>query len=156
MTDVCFHRLRVAEVVAETADSRSLIFDLPAGQAERFGYRPGQFLTLRIPSDRCGSVARAYSLSSSPHVDRRPKVTVKLSSISEWRAFLIGLFKFRQQAPITLGVDAVVIAPVGHGRYGHSGLAWRRTTFEEIQGRKLFLASIPAAHCCRRREDDAG
>jgi 3-ketosteroid 9alpha-monooxygenase subunit B len=77
MADVFFHRLRVAEVIAETPDSRSLVFDVPAGQAGRFAYRPGQFLTLRIPSDRCGSVARAYSLSSSPHVDARPKVTVK-------------------------------------------------------------------------------
>jgi 3-ketosteroid 9alpha-monooxygenase subunit B len=66
------YRLRVTEVVAETADACSLVFDSPG-----FDYRPGQFLTLRIPSDRCGSVARCYSLSSSPHVDSSLKVTVK-------------------------------------------------------------------------------
>ncbi|MQA83868.1 MAG: 2Fe-2S iron-sulfur cluster binding domain-containing protein [Streptosporangiales bacterium] len=66
-----FRRLRVAEVVAETADTRSFVFDAD------LDYRPGQFLTLRIPSDRCGSVARSYSLSSSPHVSGRPAVTVK-------------------------------------------------------------------------------
>ncbi len=66
------YRLRVAEVIPETADSCSLVFeDAP------FSYRPGQFLTLRIPSDRSGSVARCYSLSSSPHVDDRLQVTVK-------------------------------------------------------------------------------
>jgi 3-ketosteroid 9alpha-monooxygenase subunit B len=77
MAEVWFHRLRVAEVVDETPDARSLIFDVDAQQAHRFHYRPGQFLTLRVPSDLCGSVARAYSLASSPHADARPKVTVK-------------------------------------------------------------------------------
>ncbi|TDD85947.1 ferredoxin--NADP reductase [Saccharopolyspora karakumensis] len=69
-----FHRLRVAEVVEETADARSVVFDV---DTTRLPYRPGQFLTLRIPSDRCGSVARAYSLSSSPITDARLAVTVK-------------------------------------------------------------------------------
>lgn len=69
-----FHRLRVAEVVEETADARSVVFDV---DTTRLPYRPGQFLTLRIPSDRCGSVARAYSLSSSPVTDGRLAVTVK-------------------------------------------------------------------------------
>lgn len=65
--------LEVAEVIEETADARSIVFDAPTG----FDYRPGQFLTLRIPSDRTGSVARCYSLASSPHVGEAPKVTVK-------------------------------------------------------------------------------
>jgi len=66
------YRLRVRAVVRETPDAYSIVFDSPG-----FDYRPGQFLTLRIPSDRCGSVARCYSLSSSPHVDDTLKVTVK-------------------------------------------------------------------------------
>lgn len=60
-------RLRVAEVVEETADAKSIVFEGPA-----LPYRPGQFLTLRI-----GDVARSYSLSSSPHMDDRLAVTVK-------------------------------------------------------------------------------
>lgn len=71
MADGEFRRLRVTEVVAETDEARSLVLD------GDFGYRPGQFLTLRIAGDRPGPVARSYSLSSSPHVDRRPAVTVK-------------------------------------------------------------------------------
>ncbi len=69
--------LRVAAVIAETADACSLVFDVPEELRERFTYQPGQFLTLRIPSDRTGSVARCYSLASSPHTDDQPKVTVK-------------------------------------------------------------------------------
>ncbi|MDF2824049.1 MAG: 3-ketosteroid-9-alpha-hydroxylase, partial [Mycobacterium sp.] len=72
--------LEVADVIAETADARSLVFKVPDGAtvaAEKLRYTPGQFLTLRIPSDRTGSVARCYSLCSSPHTDSALTVTVK-------------------------------------------------------------------------------
>ncbi|MFT3900856.1 MAG: ferredoxin--NADP reductase [Gordonia sp. (in: high G+C Gram-positive bacteria)] len=70
--------LTVAEVVDETADARSIVFEVPADKSDKFtDYDPGQFLTLRIPSDQTGSVARCYSLSSSAATDDKPKVTVK-------------------------------------------------------------------------------
>ena len=76
MSPVLFHKLRVAAVVAETADSCSLVFDRPPARADRFDYEPGQFLTLRVPGPD-GPVARCYSLSSSPHADQQLRVTVK-------------------------------------------------------------------------------
>jgi 3-ketosteroid 9alpha-monooxygenase subunit B len=72
--------LQVADVIEETADARSLVFTVPAGAdipAERLRYAPGQFLTLRVPSDRTGSVARCYSLCSSPFTGDPMTVTVK-------------------------------------------------------------------------------
>lgn len=69
--------LRVAQVIAETTDANSLVFEVPEQARAKFAYQPGQFLTLRIPSDRTGSVARCYSLASSPFTDDLPKVTVK-------------------------------------------------------------------------------
>ncbi|MEV6767683.1 ferredoxin--NADP reductase [Nocardia sp. NPDC051030] len=69
--------LRVSAVINETADSCSLVFDVPEELRERFTYQPGQFLTLRIPSELTGSVSRCYSLASSPYTDDKPKVTVK-------------------------------------------------------------------------------
>ncbi len=69
--------VRVAEVIDESADARSLVFAIPDDQRDLFAYRPGQFLTLRVPSEQTGSVARCYSLASSPHTDAAPKVTVK-------------------------------------------------------------------------------
>lgn len=71
MSDHAPRQLTVKEVVRETADAHSLVFDGP-----RLDYRPGQFLTLRIPSDSMPT-ARCYSLSSSPDVDDLLKVTVK-------------------------------------------------------------------------------
>lgn len=67
----------VADVIPESVDAYSLVFAIPDDQRHRFSYRPGQFLTLRVPSERTGSVARCYSLASSPHTDPALKVTVK-------------------------------------------------------------------------------
>ncbi|BBZ57343.1 ferredoxin--NADP reductase [Mycolicibacterium phocaicum] len=72
--------LVVADVVAETNDARVLVFKTPDGSdipPERLKYSPGQFLTLRVPSTRTGSVARCYSLCSSPHADEALTVAVK-------------------------------------------------------------------------------
>ncbi|NBH06586.1 ferredoxin--NADP reductase [Amycolatopsis sp. SID8362] len=70
------YTLTVADVVVETPDARSVVFEIPPEHASAFSYRAGQFLTLKIPSDRTGSVARCYSLSSAPH-ENRVQVTVK-------------------------------------------------------------------------------
>jgi 3-ketosteroid 9alpha-monooxygenase subunit B len=67
----------VQAVIPETAEACSLVFEVPPDLAGRFAYQPGQFLTLRIPSDRDGSVARCYSLCSSPLTGDPLTVTVK-------------------------------------------------------------------------------
>ena len=72
-----YFRVPVAEVIRETDEACSLVLDVPAALVSEFSYRPGQFVTVRVPSDRCGSVARCYSLSSSPVLAERPAITVK-------------------------------------------------------------------------------
>ena len=69
-TDV--RELTVREVIVETADARSIVFE---PYPEWLDFKPGQFLTLAVPSDRTGVAARCYSLSSSP--GESLKVTVK-------------------------------------------------------------------------------
>jgi 3-ketosteroid 9alpha-monooxygenase subunit B len=76
MSDESFE-LKVVDVVEETADAHSISFEVPAGAEEQFAYRPGQFLTLAVPSDRTGVAARCYSLSSSPVGGGRLTITVK-------------------------------------------------------------------------------
>ena len=63
----------VTAVRDETSEARTIVLDFPAGT----DYRPGQFVTVRIPSERTGSVARSYSLSTAPGVDAAPAITVK-------------------------------------------------------------------------------
>jgi 3-ketosteroid 9alpha-monooxygenase subunit B len=69
--------LHVVGVVEETADAHSVSFGVPEGAEAEFDYKPGQFLTLAVPSDQTGVAARCYSLSSSPHDGGPLTVTVK-------------------------------------------------------------------------------
>ncbi|MFE7295434.1 MULTISPECIES: ferredoxin--NADP reductase [unclassified Streptomyces] len=73
MPEPRIHRLRIAEVIDETADARSLVFE-PHPQLP---YVPGQFLTFKLPGREGGAAARCYSLASSPHTGEPMKVTVK-------------------------------------------------------------------------------
>lgn len=63
----------VVGVRDETPDARTIMLSWPGDEH----YLPGQFVTLRIPSDLTGSVARSYSLSTSPGLDAVPAITVK-------------------------------------------------------------------------------
>jgi 3-ketosteroid 9alpha-monooxygenase subunit B len=71
-----YHTLTVAQVIDETAEAKSIVFDVPAPLKDAFAYKPGQFLTLRIPCTEEG-LLRCYSLSSAPEIDARLCVTVK-------------------------------------------------------------------------------
>lgn len=76
MSTSAYLSLEVAAVTAETHDSCSFEFAVPSALADQFKYRPGQFLTLRIPfADDW--LPRCYSLSSSPYERENLRVTVK-------------------------------------------------------------------------------
>ena len=68
-----YYQLKVREIVKETADAISIVFDNPE---EKIAYKPGQFFTL-IPVIEGKKVRRAYSVCSSPYTDEYPAVTVK-------------------------------------------------------------------------------
>jgi 3-ketosteroid 9alpha-monooxygenase subunit B len=76
MTDLPEFKLTVREITRETDDACSVEFDVPDEARARFGYRPGQFLTLQLPGPD-GPVGRCYSLCSSPHTDDRLRIAVK-------------------------------------------------------------------------------
>ncbi len=67
----------MVDVVEETADAHTVSFAVPEGAEAEFDYKPGQFLTLAVPSDQTGVAARCYSLSSQPHDGGPLTVTVK-------------------------------------------------------------------------------
>lgn len=80
------YSLQVCAVIDETVDARSLVLDVPPTLRERFSYKPGQFLSFRVP---CAGklLTRCYSMASSPLADALPKVTVKRvegGRVSNW------------------------------------------------------------------------
>jgi ring-1,2-phenylacetyl-CoA epoxidase subunit PaaE len=70
-----FHALRVAEVVAETAEANSIRFEVPSELRDRFAFKAGQHLTLRATIDG-EEVRRNYSLCTAPD-EQDWMVTVK-------------------------------------------------------------------------------
>lgn len=73
-TDSRYINLTVQEVVKETNDAVTLVFEQPEGGD--LSYQPGQFLTLILTIDG-KKVRRAYSLCSAPSLGELPAVTVK-------------------------------------------------------------------------------
>ncbi len=71
MTDAV--QVRVVEVVEETGDAKSFVLEPPSPMP----YKPGQFLTVAVPSTETGVAARCYSLSSAPHETDLLRITVK-------------------------------------------------------------------------------
>ena len=60
-----FHALRVAQIVAETAEANSIRFDVPPELRDRFAFKAGQHLTLRATLGG-EEVRRNYSLCTAP------------------------------------------------------------------------------------------
>lgn len=71
-----FHSLKVKNVIAETADSSTLVFEVPADLKDNFKFTQGQYLTLKFEL-KGGEERRSYSMCSSPLEDDLA-VTVKL------------------------------------------------------------------------------
>jgi len=69
-----FHSLAIDEILDETSDAYSVFFQKP--DLEEFTYKPGQYLTLKVPYQG-ELLRRAFSLSSSPCSDDRLSVTIK-------------------------------------------------------------------------------
>jgi 3-ketosteroid 9alpha-monooxygenase subunit B len=98
------YSLQVCAVIDETADARSLVLEVPPPLRERFRYKPGQFLSFRVP---CAGklLTRCYSMASSPLCDAFPKVTIKRvdgGRVSNW------------MNEVQVGAWLEVLPPAGH------------------------------------------
>ena len=77
MSRLTYHKLKVARVVEETADARTIEFEIPGELKAAFNYKPGQHLQLHVPCS-AKPLPRCYSLSGTVHVAGDPvRVTVK-------------------------------------------------------------------------------
>lgn len=96
-----YDTLRVTEIVWETPESLTLTFDVPSGN---FQYNPGQYITLVLNIEG-KQEKRYFSLTSSPHTDPYPSITVKktINGKSSW------LF-FQQISP---GTEFEFLTPAG-------------------------------------------
>ena len=71
-----YHPLTVADVIDETADTRSFVLDIPPALEARFTYLVGQYCTFRAPIGG-EDIVRCYSMSSSPETGDPFTITAK-------------------------------------------------------------------------------
>ena len=69
------HKIKVKEVIKETADCVSVSFDVPQELHSEFQYKSGQYLALETEIDG-EKVRRSYSLCSAPY-ENEWKVAIK-------------------------------------------------------------------------------
>jgi ferredoxin-NADP reductase len=136
-----YHPLTVADVIDETADTRSFVLGIPAPLAERFAYAAGQFCTFRATiGDEL--VSRCYSMSSSPDTGDPFTVTVKRvpgGQMSNW-----------MNDALTAGSTIDVMPPAG--RFVLRGTDTRIVAFAGGSGITPILSIIKTALATTSRE----
>lgn len=103
MTDLSFHPLRVTEVARLTDDAVAVTLDVPAELAHRFGYLPGQHVTMRLSIDG-EDVRRSYSICA-PASSGKLRVGIK--------RLPGGVFSNYANDHLRAGETVEVMAPVG-------------------------------------------
>ena len=68
MSNNQFYSLKVKDILAETAESKSFIFEIPDKVKETFKYKSGQYITIKVVIDG-EEYRRSYSMSSAPFED---------------------------------------------------------------------------------------
>lgn len=105
MADTNFYKLKVKDVQKDTENAVVLSFDIPKELKENFQYTHGQYLTLKFMF-KGKQERRAYSLCSSPSMDKDLKIGVK-------RVFK-GLVSNHINDNVTVGTEIEVMPPQGH------------------------------------------
>src|SRR5262249_12444710 len=119
-----YHLLTVADVIDETADTRSFVLEIPPALEARFAYAVGQFCTFRATIGG-EPVVRCYSMSSSPETGDPFTVTVKRvpgGKMSKWMNDTLGTGSAIEVGP-PAGLSVLRAADPPIGRFaGGSGI----------------------------------
>lgn len=99
MQDLTFG-LKVKDKVIETPTAVSFVLEIPQPVAERFIYKPGQFVSLSLIVNG-ETISRSYSLSTSPLTDEEFKITVKRVSGGKGSNFLIDQVQIGDELRVT-------------------------------------------------------
>jgi len=133
---VSFHSLKVAEVVDDTSEARSIRFDVPEELRETFKFKPGQHLTLKAEIGG-EEVRRNYSLCVAPQ-DGQVTVTVK--------RIAGGVFSNWANDALTPGATIEVMAPHGSFTWDfHAGAANHYVGFAGGSGITPVLSLLKTA-----------
>lgn len=118
---VGFHQLKIADVRRETSDAVSILFQIPEELKDKFQFRPGQHLTLKVDING-EEVRRNYSVCVAPHEN---ELRIAVKEVPQGR--------FSSWANREIKAGHVIDAMPPHGSF-----TW---TFEKGKKRRYLLMS---------------
>lgn len=103
-----FYSVKIKDVIKETNEAVSLLFEIPIDLKEYFDYKPGQYITLKVIFNGIEE-HRAYSISSNPYQSEDLRITIKKVEDG-----LISNYLVRE---IKKGDTIEIMPPLGHFIY---------------------------------------
>ena len=110
-----FHKLTIQKIIKETADSVSILFDVPANLKEVFSFKAGQYITLKANINNT-EVRRAYSICASPNSNEL-KVAVKAVENGVFSTFATTVLKNGDSLEVSDPEGKFVLSPETNKNY---------------------------------------
>lgn len=110
-----FYKLKVKEVIKETLNAVSIIFDVPAALKEEFTFLAGQYITLKKEINN-KEVRRAYSICSSPNSNEL-KVAVKAVENGIFSTYATKELKANDELEVSKPEGKFVLTPQANKNY---------------------------------------
>lgn len=98
-----FHTLKIKDLVKETEDSMSVIFDVPDQLQDQYQFKAGQYLTLKFDKDG-QEYRRAYSIFTSPGEDKLGVTSKRVKG---------GVISNHMNDNLSVGQEVEVMVPLG-------------------------------------------
>lgn len=110
-----FHKIHIQEVIQETADAVSVLFDIPENLTSKFSFKAGQYITLKKEING-EEIRRAYSICSSPK-SNTIKVAIKAVENGTFSVYATTVFKKGDVIEISEPEGFFILEPKANKNY---------------------------------------
>jgi ring-1,2-phenylacetyl-CoA epoxidase subunit PaaE len=110
-----FHKLTIQQIIKETPDAVSILFEIPADLKEQFSFVAGQYITIKKELDET-EVRRAYSICASPNSNQL-KVAIKSVEKGFFSIFATSKLKEGDVLEVAEPEGKFMLAPVASKNY---------------------------------------
>lgn len=91
MSQAQYHSLKVSNIIEETKNARSIVFEIPSALKDVYQFDAGQYITVRHQIDG-EEYRRCYSMSSAPY-EKTLKISVKKLDGGKISSYLVDVLK---------------------------------------------------------------
>ena len=110
-----FYKVNIQEVIQETADAVSVVFDIPENLKSIFSFKAGQYITLKKEL-KGEEIRRAYSICSSPK-SNEIKVAVKAVENGKFSVYATSQLKKGDEIEISEPEGLFLLEPTSNKNY---------------------------------------